>query len=429
MFKKGNLTILFVLIFFFLKAQDYQIIFSGTGSSTNVDSVVVENITQNKRITVKGNEILHLTSISTDVIPIQENAARTLNIFPNPMVEASTIVFQAIASGVSQIEVFDCSGKVVLHKQDILEAGFHKFKISGLSKGVYSIRINSLTYSYSGKLVSVCTNKSHCEISEIGYEPLPSLRVPNLKNATSEKLLKYAEGDRLIMTGVSGKFSTIIIDIPTQNKTITFNFIPCSDGDGNNYSVVQIGNQLWMGENLRTTKLNDGTEIPNITKDSDWRALTTPGYCWANNDAANKSPYGGLYNWFAVNTGKLAPKGWHVATDIEWTDLIVFLGGDPLGFGGWVVCKLQETGSEHRESYSFNYYNATNETGFTAVPSGVRSGETSTPGWFSGFRSFGYWWTSTNADSESAFGRYVDININRFPVSKKNGMSVRCIKD
>ena len=111
MFKKGNLTILFVLIFFFLKAQDYQIIFSGTGSSTNVDSVMVENITRNKRITVKGNEILHLTSISTDVIPIQENTARTLNIFPNPMVEASTIVFQAIASGVSQIEVFDCKWK------------------------------------------------------------------------------------------------------------------------------------------------------------------------------------------------------------------------------------------------------------------------------------------------------------------------------
>ena len=139
--------------------------------------------------------------------------------------------------------------------------------------------------------------------------------------------MKYTDGDRLIMKGMSGKFSTIITDIPTQNKTITFNFMPCADGDGNNYPVVQIGDQVWMGENLRTTKFNDGTDIPNITKDSEWGALTTPGYCWANNDAANKSPYGGLYNWFAVNTGKLAPKGWHVPSDEELDVFVRNLGG------------------------------------------------------------------------------------------------------
>lgn len=428
MLKKSNLTILFVLIFFFLKAQDYQIIFSGTGSSTNVDSVMVENITRNKRITVKGNEILHLTSISTDVISIQENTARTLNIFPNPMIEASTIVFQAIASGVSQIEVFDCSGKIISYKQDILETGFHTFKISGLSKGVYSIRVNSLAYSYSGKLVSVCTNKSHCEISEIGYQPLPSSRVSNLKNATSEKLMKYTDGDRLIMTGLSGKFSTIITDIPTQNKTITFNFMPCADGDGNYYPVVQIGTQIWMGENLRTTKLNDGTDIPNITKDSDWGALTIPGYCWANNDEVNKSPYGGLYNWFAVNTGKLAPKGWHVPTDNEWYDLIRNLGGSSL-----MVCMLQETGNKHRDTDAFNSSNATNETGFSMVPGGMRIGGSAGTGVFSGFKNYGYYWSSTfdgtYPQGEAAHSRFIMNDFVNLGMLLKDGLSIRCIKD
>ena len=106
------------------------------------------------------------------------------------------------------------------------------------------------------------------------------------------------------------------------------------DIDGNVYHTVTIGTQVWMVENLKTTRYNDGTAIPLVTDGTAWAALTTPGYCWYNNDSATyKNTYGALYNWYAVNTGKLAPTGWHVPTDSEWTVLTTYLGGESLQAG------------------------------------------------------------------------------------------------
>ena len=100
-----------------------------------------------------------------------------------------------------------------------------------------------------------------------------------------------------------------------------------TDVDGNSYHTVKIGTQTWMVENLKTTKFNDGSPIPLIRDSSTWKASLTPGYCFYKNDSAkNKSTYGALYNWNAVNTGRLAPKGWHVPTDAEWTVLINYVG-------------------------------------------------------------------------------------------------------
>ena len=103
--------------------------------------------------------------------------------------------------------------------------------------------------------------------------------------------------------------------------------ITVTDIDGNVYHLITIGTQVWLVENLKTTRYNDGAPIPLVTDSAAWSLLTTPGYCWYNNDIANKNPNGALYNWFAVNTGKLAPTGWHVPTDAEWTILTTFLGG------------------------------------------------------------------------------------------------------
>ncbi|MCX6225745.1 MAG: hypothetical protein NTV01_13505, partial [Bacteroidia bacterium] len=98
------------------------------------------------------------------------------------------------------------------------------------------------------------------------------------------------------------------------------------DIDGNLYHVKKIGKQYWTVENLKTTRLNDGTAIPNVTNSSSWSKLTSMAYCWYDNDPVNKTDYGALYNWFAVDTKKLAPRGWHVATLADWNQMI-----DPLG--------------------------------------------------------------------------------------------------
>lgn len=193
-----------------------------------------------------------------------------------------------------------------------------------------------------------------------------------------------------------------------------------SDIDGNVYHYVTIGTQTWMAENLKTTRLNDGTAIPLVTVDTIWAALKTPGYCWYNDSDSYKATYGALYNWYAVNTGKLAPKGWHVPTDSEWTVLFTFLGGPNVAGG-----KLKETGTAHWDSPNAG---ATDEYGFTALPCGWRL--FLGPFWYVG--SLGYLWTATAHDATSAQDLafvYNDIYVGRYYNAYQCGLGVRCIRD
>ena len=425
--KKLVLFYFVMLISSSIFSQDFKISFSGTGSSTTVSSVFVENLTQNKSVTLNGSETLHLAATITGINDVDEEKEK-LVVSPNPIVDEGVATFFAKNEGLVSVEILESSGVLVFQKSYYLYPGTNSLKISELGNGIFILNISSKTYSYSGKILSIKRNHIRVYAPFVESLGLRTTVVQKLKSVSAEKYLIFKKGDILKITGKSGDYSTVVGDSPVADKTITFNFMPCIDGDGNNYLVVQIGNQVWMGENLRTTKLNDGTEILNITKDSEWGALTTSGYCWANNDVANKSPYGGLYNWFAVNTSKLAPKGWHVATDTEWYDLIQFLGGS-----GWVVSMLQETGNIHRDQYAFNQFNATNETGFSMVPNGMRSGESGNTGFFSGLKNYGYYWTATNGgstpDAEGAKCRYVTNDISIMVMLKKNGMGVRCIKD
>lgn len=153
------------------------------------------------------------------------------------------------------------------------------------------------------------------------------------------------------------------------NPDLTYNSV--SDIDGNIYKTIQIGAQAWMAENLKTTKFNDGSPIPYIADATDWSQLSAPGYCWYNNDAESfKTVIGALYNWYttdvAGNGGKnVCPSGWHVPTDPEWTILTDYLGGLSVAGG-----KLKESGISHWQSPNIN---ASNESGFTAIPGGYRS--------------------------------------------------------
>ena len=221
---------------------------------------------------------------------------------------------------------------------------------------------------------------------------------------------------------------------PTNGKTTAvFNsevtYGTMTDQDGNIYKTVTIGTQTWMAENLRTTKYNDGTAISNVTGATEWANLKTGAYCNYNNTTNTDTiaTYGRLYNWHAVNTGKLAPTGWHVPTDAEWTQLTDYVGG--IGAAGG---KLKETGATHWILTNNGTANvATNKTGFTALPGGAR-GYFGTYGQVS---NSGYWWSSTQ---HQTYANYVwarimvyDLsNVNRvFDVIKEFGFSVRCVKD
>jgi uncharacterized protein (TIGR02145 family) len=203
-------------------------------------------------------------------------------------------------------------------------------------------------------------------------------------------------------------------DENTSGDTLT-------DSDGNNYGMVTIGTQVWMDENLKTTKYKDNSSIPLVTDNTDWSNLVSPGYSWYNNDASsNKATYGALYNWHTVNTGKLCPTGWHVPTDDEWRTLTSYLGGEAVAGG-----KLKEAGTSHWLSPNLG---ATNESGFTAVPGGARNID----GQFLELGTNGYWWSSTAHDATHAWYHDMvsdDQWVNRFNYYKGLGFSVRCIKD
>lgn len=126
-----------------------------------------------------------------------------------------------------------------------------------------------------------------------------------------------------------------------------------TDADGNTYNTIWINGRQWMKENLKTTKYNNGTNIPNVTDNGTWAGLSTPAYCWYNNDIANKPNYGALYNWYAVNTGNLCPTGWHVPTDAEWYAMENYVDptiNDP-NATGWRGTEGDATGAWHRRMY------------------------------------------------------------------------------
>jgi len=192
-----------------------------------------------------------------------------------------------------------------------------------------------------------------------------------------------------------------------------------TDYDGNIYESVIIGTQTWLAGNLKTTKLNDGTAIPNIIDDGEWYNLLAPGYAWYNHDENTyKEDYGALYNWYTVNTSNLCPSGWHVPSDSEWMVMITSLGEN-------VAIKLKETGIEHWVSPNAG---VTNESGFTGLPGGWRYNG----GGFNGINYYGSFWTSTEFNTTEAYTRNLGYGwggCDRNNVVKSTGFSVRCIKD
>ena len=193
------------------------------------------------------------------------------------------------------------------------------------------------------------------------------------------------------------------------------------DIDANIYNIIQIGTQLWMKENLKTSRYSDGNTIPLVTDNTQWSNLTSPGYCWYNNDKGTfGGTYGALYNWYTVNTGKLCPTGWHLPNELEWSTLTSYLGGTGVAGG-----KLKESGMSHWNDPNTG---ATNETGYTALPGGYRS----YGGNFAAIGATGAWWSSSETDAASAGTRglrYDSGSVDSYINGKMHGFSIRCIKN
>jgi uncharacterized protein (TIGR02145 family) len=215
-----------------------------------------------------------------------------------------------------------------------------------------------------------------------------------------------------------------------------------TDIDGNVYKTVKIGTQTWMAENLKTTKFKDGTAIPEVQGNAAWSGLQTPGYCWYDNDKASNEKYGALYNGYVVVTGKLAPTGWHVATDQDWQTLTNYLINNGYNYDGAVIgnkiakslASTSEWESKNTVGGPGNDIKSNNKSNFNALPPGVRYGSDGT---FNNVTRWAYWWTSTSIDPLDPThlidyrlrSNYSDLAQELGGSYIRDAYSVRCVKD
>jgi uncharacterized protein (TIGR02145 family) len=425
-----------------VNAQTYLISFAGTGASTTITSVKVENLTRGTNINVPGGDILRL-STATGIDPADYNQSSVLKIFPNPMSDNSIIEFTPPMAGDAVISVLEIDGKPLAMIKSHLENFRQDFRLSGINKGIYFINVRGNNYQFTGKILSNGMSNSTIKIEKINSavkaidekEPMSGS-----KGTQAYVDMTYYAGERLKLTGISGNYSTVKIDIPVTDKTITFNFTACTDGDNNSYPVVAIGSQIWMAENLKTTRYSDNTAIPLVAGNSAWSALTTPACCWFNNDeAAYKNVCGALYNWYSVNVtatgGKnICPTGWHVPTDLQWSTLIDYLTNNGFGVGGSGndIAKSMASSSGWLPSLVSGTpgtdLTLNNSSGFTARPSVLREGN----GSFGPLGNYAFWWSTTESITDFAWGRqmYSDVStVDRNNIFIYYGAAVRCLKD
>jgi uncharacterized protein (TIGR02145 family) len=246
-----------------------------------------------------------------------------------------------------------------------------------------------------------------------------TFNIVGINGDDSRKYLMQANTDTVGINGVLNVQNNLVVagDINISGSTIQDSSL-VSDMDGNKYKTIKIGTQIWMAEDLKTTKYNDGTPIPNITDNTAWMSSYNPGYCWYNNDKDFKSTYGALYNFSAISAGMLCPQGWHVPTDYEWSELSIFLGGE--GVGG----KIKEAGTAHWVTPN---QDATNSTGFTALPGGGRD----INGLFNGMGLSNTWWTSSMYTEGSSYSWSVNNTSGDLTENPGTyqvfGAAVRCI--
>jgi uncharacterized protein (TIGR02145 family) len=203
----------------------------------------------------------------------------------------------------------------------------------------------------------------------------------------------------------------------------------CGEGASNEESAsneVTIGKQVWMSENLNVDKFRNGDPIPEAKTNEEWgeaRENGQPAWCYYNNNPDNGDRYGKLYNWLAVNDPRgLAPEGWKIPSDEDWTRLTDFLGGESVA--GKKMKSTEFWADNEGESG-----NGTNKSGFSGLPGGGRSNY----GSFDDVGKYGSWWSSTEHGTSTAWGRYLSFyssgNLGRPSSTKASGFSVRCLRD
>jgi uncharacterized protein (TIGR02145 family) len=408
-------------------AQDITISFQPKAIETTIDSIWVTNQRTNQKIKLLGSESLILTK--TTGIDYLSSFPENEYLYPNPCYGEAFVCFSTSVHQKIELRVFNISGQLLSLIRQNLAPGLHKFQIKFPFIGIYSVAILKDDGFLSYKAVCSGVKLQECKIKYAGSE-----KSELLKSASVEKTLNYSQGDILLYSAFSEKNNTIMTDSPKASKVYSVEFYECTDPENNNYAVVKIGDQIWMAENLKTTKLKDSTSIPYVTKHTTYPGPITGEYCWYNNEEKNKNIYGALYDCLAGWTGKLCPTGWHVPSDYEWTiDFEGFLENSDYLYESNLYSIAKSLASRTNWDYSSekgtpgNDPASNNSSGFSALPGCFRHKD----GYFSSSLD-GYWWSSTAQSANNAWSWRLDLMLGRgssFTGDKGNGYCIRCVKD
>ncbi len=414
MSKKIYLILVFLIV---VTASQAQITVNFTGhylnSTVDLAKVTVENLSNGERVVLESGFAVDLVSEYTAIESVSDLKSAC---YPNPFVNSTTLTVPSSVSGNFAVSVCDISGKVILNQEFRSSQNTNSIKFTAARSGVFFVKITSDKNAFKSKLVCKAAQASDfkLEMSE------NALSLNSYEKSKQNPQLLYTVGDMLIYTGEYDVHKRVETASPTQNVTTDLIFQACIDYELNSYAVIKVGTQWWMAENLRSKKYANGSAISGSNS--------------CENNAENDVVYGRLYTWNATMHGSagnnnvpsgeqgVCPTGWHVPSEMEWDNMRDALGGQAV-MGG----KLKETGFEHWLAPNTG---ATNSSGMTILPGGMRWGDDGANQYF-GEGAF-FWNASDFEDLEYASG-YNFTNESESATyvwnRKINGQSVRCVKN
>jgi len=414
-----------------------------------LNSILIENLTQGTDTTLYEPDTVLIMDVVTTIgkkEPIRGNSFSISQNYPNPVYGSTTVSLYLPDDDKVLITIVDPMGRDLLQKEFLLESGKHLITFVPGRESIYFLTAQVNHKSYMIKILNSPSQFSITYFCQLKYSGKQT-SFEEFKSENNVGNFEFAVGDLLKFTAFSALGERTITSSPTGDQTYYFHYTgdPCqgiptvTDIDGNIYNTVQIGDQCWLKENLKTTKYNNGTPIPNITDFNEWQGLLTGAYVWYDNDLAWKEKYGALYNWFAaVDSNGLCPSGWHVPDNFEWGALESYVGGSMPPYGNTLkscrqinsplggYCATNEHPRWEEDVNNGNY--GTDDYGFSGLPGGYRDPSLDFLGiggvafWWSSTDGYPTWWGWTLMFNYGVLGQYLNFY-------RQDGFSIRCIKD
>ncbi len=405
-------AILFVEISF---GQEVVVQVESSRGVESIDYIEVTNLRTNTSTSVVPDKPIVFKAINSDNAHFSHNSV--LFFYPNP---ASDFVnFDFFISEQSQVSIIisGISGHIVAQSVHTLQKGDYQGMVTNLPSGIYFVAIRLQNKTLAGKVVSIGNSKGNPTISI--NEGI--LNEKNVLTFDGNPTIDYSEGTRYLFSAKAGDVVTKEVIEPKLRSFVDIDLTECVDADGNIYPTVKIGEQLWMGRNLRTTRFSNGEPIPSIIEDAVWKSTLSPALCIYNNEMDNEG-FGLLYNGFvATDSRNVCPLGWKVPTDDDWNILLQTISAEE-NVGKEALLLVD---SKLWENHEYD----TETLAFDAVPSGLRYAHN---GAFGHINVHGRWWTSTVSDDGFIWNRYINADkefLGRGKYNPRYGYSIRCIKE